>query len=185
MPVRLGCGQAMATPRGRTMVCSSRCAKRQWRARRRRERREQVTPVAGSISFRVGVTRGFAGAACKQTTYRQRESSQGGGQAGVDRPRSRLDRLEARARRRGRFHSVPNRVKGHAMTLALLPLGLERWLQANRRAALAGCVDGASPKTFRRRPAVLRRSSPPAGLSAGAAQAGVRVRAPDGWPLDE
>ena len=70
----LGCGQAMAPPRGRTMVCSSRCAKRQWRARRRRERR-QVCAGCDEVFVPARVDAVFCSIACKQATYRQRKAA--------------------------------------------------------------------------------------------------------------
>jgi hypothetical protein len=80
----LGCGQAMATPRGRTMVCSSRCAKRQWRARRRRERRQVCAGCRLDFVPSRSDAR-FCGAACKQTTYRQRKAAKAAArQASID-----------------------------------------------------------------------------------------------------
>jgi hypothetical protein len=69
----LGCGQAMAPPRGRTMVCSSRCAKRQWRARRRRERRQVCAGCRLDFVPSRSDAR-FCGAACKQASYRRRQA---------------------------------------------------------------------------------------------------------------
>jgi predicted nucleic acid-binding Zn ribbon protein len=68
----LGCGQAMAPPRGRMMVCSSRCAKRQWRARRRRER-HRVCAACGTDFIPARVDAVFCSLPCKQATYRQRQ----------------------------------------------------------------------------------------------------------------
>jgi len=70
----LGCGQAMAPPRGRTMVCSSRCAKRQWRARRRRERR-QVCAACGTDFIPARRDALFCSLTCKQRAYRARKAA--------------------------------------------------------------------------------------------------------------
>ena len=64
-----GCGQAIAPRRG-LPVCSSRCRKREWRARRRRERRRVCLECGGAFSGRVDAV--YCSGICRQGAYRRR-----------------------------------------------------------------------------------------------------------------
>lgn len=65
----LGCGERMAPRRG-LAVCSGRCAKREWRARRRRDRQAFCAVCYGAFSGRSDAK--YCSGACRQRGYRRR-----------------------------------------------------------------------------------------------------------------